>query len=108
MNHQNDLSVGSVRSNIIAQAVPLTIAQLIQLLYNIVDRMYIGHMEGNSSLALTGIGLTFPVVMLVIAFTNLFGQGGAALCSIARGAGDKKRAENIMGNSMTMLLGGGV
>ena len=108
MNHQNDFSVGSVRSNIIAQAVPLTIAQLIQLLYNIVDRMYIGHMEGNSSLALTGIGLTFPVVMLVIAFTNLFGQGGAALCSIARGAGDKKRAENIMGNSMTMLLGGGV
>lgn len=108
MNHQNDFSVGNVRSNIIAQAVPLTIAQLIQLLYNIVDRMYIGHMEGNSSLALTGIGLTFPVVMLVIAFTNLFGQGGAALCSIARGAGDKKRAENIMGNSMTMLLGGGV
>ena len=108
MNHQNDFSVGSVRSNIIAQAVPLTIAQLIQLLYNIVDRMYIGHMEGNSSLALTGIGLTFPVVMLVIAFTNLFGQGGAALCSIARGAGDKKRAENIMGNSMTMLFGGGV
>lgn len=108
MNHQNDFSVGGVRSNIIAQAVPLTIAQLIQLLYNIVDRMYIGHMEGNSSLALTGIGLTFPVVMLVIAFTNLFGQGGAALCSIARGAGDKKRAENIMGNSMTMLLGGGV
>lgn len=102
--NQNDFSRGSVWSNIIAQAVPLTIAQMIQLLYNIVDRMYIGHMEGNSSLALTGIGLTFPIVMLVMAFTNLFGQGGAPLCSIARGAGETERAQNIMGNSMSMLL----
>ena len=52
---KNDFSKGSVWGNIIAQAVPLTIAQLVQLLYNIVDRMYIGHMEGSSSLALTGI-----------------------------------------------------
>jgi len=108
MENQNDFSQGSVWSNILAQAVPLTVAQLIQLLYNIVDRMYIGHMEGSSSLALTGIGLTFPIVMLVMAFTNLFGQGGAALCSIARGAGDRNRAENIMGNSMTMLLIGSI
>ena len=105
---KNDFSKGSVWGNIIAQAVPLTIAQLVQLLYNIVDRMYIGHMEGSSSLALTGIGLTFPIVMLVMAFTNLFGQGGAPLCSIARGAGDKERAENIMGNSFTMLLMAGM
>ncbi|MDD5967913.1 MAG: MATE family efflux transporter, partial [Anaerostipes sp.] len=105
---KNDFSKGSVWGNIIAQAVPLTIAQLVQLLYNIVDRMYIGHMEGSSSLALTGIGLTFPIVMLVMAFTNLFGQGGAPLCSIARGAGDKERAEDIMGNSLTMLLMAGM
>lgn len=105
---KNDFSKGSVWGNIIAQAVPLTIAQLVQLLYNIVDRMYIGHMEGSSSLALTGIGLTFPIVMLVMAFTNLFGQGGAPLCSIARGAGEKERAENIMGNSLTMLLMAGM
>ena len=105
---KNDFSKGSVWGNIIAQAVPLTIAQLVQLLYNIVDRMYIGHMEGSSSLALTGIGLTFPIVMLVMAFTNLFGQGGAPLCSIARGAGEKERAENIMGNSFTMLLMAGM
>lgn len=105
---KNDFSKGSVWENIIAQAVPLTIAQLVQLLYNIVDRMYIGHMEGSSSLALTGIGLTFPIVMLVMAFTNLFGQGGAPLCSIARGAGDKERAEDIMGNSLTMLLMAGM
>ncbi|MDO4941744.1 MAG: MATE family efflux transporter [Lachnospiraceae bacterium] len=108
MENQNDFSIGSVWGNILAQAVPLTIAQLIQLLYNIVDRMYIGHMEGTSSLALTGIGLTFPIVMFVMAFTNLFGQGGAALCSIARGAGNRKRAEDIMGNSMTMLLIGSI
>lgn len=100
----NDFSKGSVWKNILAQAVPLTIAQLIQLLYNIVDRMYIGRIDGTSSLALTGIGLTFPIVMLVTAFTNLFGQGGAPLCSMARGAGQKKRAEDIMGNSMVMLI----
>lgn len=104
----NDFSRGSVWKNILDQAVPLTIAQLIQLLYNIVDRMYIGHMEGTSSLALTGIGLTFPIVMLVMAFTNLFGQGGAPLCSIARGAGEHKRAQKIMGNSMSLLLMAGV
>lgn len=101
---KNDFSKGSVSGNILTQAVPLTIAQLIQLLYNVVDRMYIGHMEGSSSLALTGIGLAFPIVMLVMAFTNLFGQGGAPLCSIARGAGNQKRAEDIMGNSLTMLF----
>lgn len=105
---KNDFSKGSVWGNILTQAVPLTIAQLIQLLYNVVDRMYIGHMEGSSSLALTGIGLAFPIVMLVMAFTNLFGQGGAPLCSIARGAGNQRRAEDIMGNSLTMLLIGSV
>ncbi len=105
---KNNFGVGKVSKNILAQAVPLTIAQLIQLLYNVVDRMYIGHMDGSSSLALTGIGLIFPIVMLVMAFTNLFAQGGASLCSIARGAGNKKRAETIMGNSLSLLLLGGL
>ena len=104
MERKNDFTKGSVGSNIMAQAIPLTIAQLIQLLYNVVDRMYIGRMDDGSSLALTGIGLTFPIVMLVMAFTNLFAQGGAPLCSIARGANDQKRAEKIMGNALSMLL----
>ena len=104
----NDFGEGKIWKHIMNQAIPLTIAQLMNLLYNIVDRIYIGHMEGTSSLALTGIGLTFPIVTLVMAFTNLFGQGGAPLCSIARGAGDQDRAEKIMGNSLTLLVLAGI
>ena len=103
-----DFSKGSVWKNVMAQAVPLTIASLIQLLYNIIDRMYIGHLPDADTLALTGIGLTFPIVLLVTAFTNLFGQGGVPLCAMARGAGDKRRAETIMGNSFTLLVLSGI
>lgn len=76
---QRDFSVGRVWRNITAQAVPLTIAQLVQLLYNIVDRIYIGHLPEVGSLALTGVGLTFPITTLILAFSNLFGTGGAPL-----------------------------
>lgn len=104
MMSKNDFGVGSIYKHIIALAVPMTIAQLVQVLYNIVDRIYIGHLPGASSLALTGIGLTFPIITLVMAFTNLFGMGGAPLCSIARGQQNIKRAEDIMGNTLTMLI----
>lgn len=86
------------------QAVPLMIAQILQLLYNIVDRIYIGHLPGSDGLALTGIGLVFPIISLISAFTNLFGMGGAPLCSIARGAGELKKAGRIMGNSAVLLF----
>ena len=82
-----DFSEGKVWKSIVSQAVPLTLAQLVQLLYNIVDRIYIGHLPGVGSAALTGIGLTFPIVTLIAAFTALFSTGGAPLLSIARGAG---------------------
>ena len=72
---KNDFSKGPVWKNIVKQAVPLTIAQLIQLLYNVVDRIYIGHMDNGNSLALTGVGLTFPIVTLIMAFTALTGAG---------------------------------
>ena len=75
----NDFSKGKVWRNIIAQAAPLTVAQLVQLFYNIVDRIYIGHLPGTDHMALTGIGLTFPVITLIAAFTNLFGMGGTPL-----------------------------
>lgn len=101
---ERDFSQGSVGKHIMVQAVPLIIAQLIQLLYNIVDRIYIGHLPGEDGMALTGIGLVFPVVALITAFTNLYGSGGAPLCSIARGAGLTERAEKIMGNSAVMLF----
>ena len=74
------------------------------VLYSVVDRMYIGHIPGVGALALTGLGLTMPVVSIVTAFTGLCASGGGPLCSIARGEGSKKRAENIMGNSFVLLL----
>lgn len=99
----NDFAVGSVRRHIISQAIPLTVAQLVQIVYNITDRVYIGHIPGSSGLALTGIGLIFPIVTLVTAFTTLFGMGGGSLCSIARGAGKKDRAEKIMTATFTLI-----
>ena len=99
-----DFSRGPVWRCILAQALPLTVAQLVQLLYNVVDRIYIGHMEGTDGLALTGVGLTFPVVTLIMAFTALFGMGGVPLFSMARGAGENDRAKRILGNSCALLL----
>ena len=105
---RNDFSKGAVWKNILSLSVPLTVAQLVQLCYNIVDRIYIGHLPGASSLALTGLGLTFPIITVITAFTNLFGSGGAPLCSIARGEGNEQRARLIMGNSFFMLVSTGV
>lgn len=101
---EHDFSNGSVSRHIMAQAVPLMVAQVLQLLYNVVDRIYIGHLPGEDGMALTGIGLVFPIVALISAFTNLFGMGGAPLCSIARGAGKTEEAEKIMGNSAVLLF----
>ena len=99
-----DFSRGPVWKIILQQSVPLMLAQLIQLLYNVVDRIYIGHMDGGSSTALTGVGLTFPVITFIVAFAALFGMGGVPLFSIACGAGDKAKAEHILGNSCCLLL----
>lgn len=95
---------GKVWKNIIYQSIPLMLAQLVQLLYNVVDRIYIGHLPGADSMALTGIGLAFPLTTIIAAFTNLFGTGGAPLFSIARGAEQEKRAEKILGNTFFLLL----
>ena len=100
---RNDFSKGKVRKNIIAQAAPLLLAQLVQLLYNVVDRIYIGHLPNVGSMALTGIGLAFPITTLIAAFTSLFGMGGVPLFSIARGAGKEQRAEHIL-SQVVMLL----
>lgn len=75
-----------------------------QLLYNIVDRIYIGHLPDIGNLALTGVGVTFPITTLILAFANLFGTGGAPLFSIQRGAKNEERAREIMGNVFTMIL----
>ena len=104
MAKNNDFSKGPVWKCILSQAVPLMIAQMVQLLYNVVDRIYIGHMEGTNGLALTGVGLTFPIITLIMAFTALFGVGGTPLFAMARGAGNEERAGKILGNSFALLL----
>ena len=85
-------------------AVPAVAAQVINMLYNIVDRIYIGHIPVVGRTALTGLGITFPIIMLVSAFAAFAGQGGAPLASIRLGAGDRNGAEKILGSSTTMLL----
>jgi len=104
MSSKNDFSKGSIPRNILNIAFPMTLAQLISVLYNIVDRIYIGKIPENATLALTGLGVTLPIITIVIAFANLFGMGGAPLSSIARGRGDNEKAEEIMGNSFALLL----
>ena len=100
----NDFSKGSVKKCIIAQAIPLTLAQIVQLLYNMVDRIYIGHLPEVGDLALTGLGITFPIIVLIAAFTGLFGNGGTPLFSMARGDKQEDEAERIMGNAFVMLM----
>ena len=94
--------------NILRMGIPTCIAQIINLLYSLVDRIYIGHMPVTGAMALTGLGVCLPVISLVTAFTNLCGQGGAPLCSMARGRGDLAEAKRVMGNSLSMLLISGV
>lgn len=101
---KTDFLNGPVWKCIVAQAIPLTIAQLVHLLYNVVDRIYLGHMGDGDSMVLTGIGLTFPVVTLIMAVTALFGIGGVPLFSIERGAGNDEKAGRILGNSFALLL----
>ncbi|MCD8011781.1 MAG: MATE family efflux transporter [Lachnospiraceae bacterium] len=100
----SDFAEGSVGRHILEQSIPLMAAQILQLLYNVVDRIYIGHIPNSDGLALTGIGLVFPIISLIAAFTNLFGMGGAPLCSIARGAGQKEEAKKLLGNSAVLLF----
>ena len=102
--HQTDFSTGSVQRNIVEVAVPMIAAQLLNLTYNIVDRIYIGRIAGDGTLALTGVGLCFPLITLITAFSLLYGNGGAPLCAIERGKGNEKEAQMLMGNTFAMLV----
>lgn len=99
-----DLGQGSIPKLMLRLALPSVIAQTINMLYNMVNRMYIGRIEGVGAYALTGVGLTFPVITLISAFSSLFGTGGAPLASIKLGEGNKERASQILGVSAFMLL----
>lgn len=100
---KNDFSKGSIPKIILSLAAPMTLAQLINVLYSVVDRMYLGRLPGH--LALTGLGLTMPIVSIIMGLANLCGVGGAPLTSLYRGKGEDDEAEAVMGNAFTLLLG---
>lgn len=101
---KNDFSQGKISSQIIQLAIPMSVAQLISVLYNVVDRIYIGRIADVGSIALSGVGITFPIITIIIAFANLVGMGGAPLSSIERGKNDIEKASRIMGTSFLLLL----
>ena len=101
---QNQLGTERLGKLIISMAVPSILAQLINVLYNIVDRIYIGHIEGYGDIALTGVGVTFPIITLIAAFSNFAGMGGAPLASMKLGQKDLEGAKKILGTSTVMLL----
>ncbi len=101
---KQDMGSGSVRKLMFQLAVPAVIAQIINLLYNIVDRIYIGHIPEIGASALTGVGLFAPILMLITAFAMLPGSGGAPYAAIAMGQNDKRKAESILANCFTVLL----
>lgn len=103
-NRQIDLARDSIPALMLRLALPSVIAQTINMLYNMVDRIYIGNIAGVGAYALTGVGLTLPVITLISAFSSLFGTGGAPLASIKLGEGRRKDAERILGTSAFMLL----
>ncbi len=103
MNNKENFTIGSVKKRILFQAVPLILAQFVQLAYNIIDRVYIGRIQG-SGVALTGIGVTFPIITFIVANTNLFGLGGVAFFSITRGKGDDEKAKKILGNVIGLQI----
>ena len=87
-DRKNDFSKGSISRNIMNLAIPMTAAQMVNVLYSVVDRIYLGHLPESDSLALTGLGITMPIVSILMDFANLCGTGGAPLCSISRGEGN--------------------
>lgn len=101
---RSDFSQGSIPAAILRLALPMTFAQLIKITYSVVDRIYLGRLPGAEHLALTGVGLTFPILQIVMSIAALCGTGGGPLFAIARGKGDDKEAQRIMSNAFTLLL----
>ena len=105
MNQISDEQLGKEKIGklMLQMAIPSIVAQTVNILYSIIDRIYIGHIEGIGTNALTGVGLTLPIITLVSAFSAFVGAGGAPLAAIFMGKGDKKRAEQILGSGIFML-----
>lgn len=104
MEKENKLAVMPVGKLLFSLAVPAIAAQIVNLLYNMIDRIYIGHIKDVGTTALTGVGVTLPVLMLVAAFAALVGFGGAPRAAIAMGKGDNDDAEKILGNCVCVIV----
>ena len=107
LDKRADLRHGDVKKLLFSLSVPTITSQIVNMLYNLVDRVFIGHMqpaETVGKLALTGVGVCLPIIMVISAFASLMAIGGAPRASIAEGAGESKKSERIMGNCLTMLV----
>ncbi|MFA6857559.1 MAG: MATE family efflux transporter [Treponema sp.] len=104
MTREESLGKESVLPLMIKMGIPTLAAQVINLLYNIVDRSYIGHISGTGAAALTGVGLALPVIIIITAFASIVGGGGAPLAAIALGSGNRKRASEFLGNGFMLLV----
>ena len=103
-NDKNFLGTAPTGKLLLKLSIPTVIAQLINMLYNVVDRIYIGHIPGEGSLALTGVGVCMPIIMIVTAFAALISSGGAPRASICMGKQDNKSAEQILGNCFSLQI----
>ena len=101
---KNFLGTAPIGKLLLKLSIPTVIAQLINMLYNVVDRIYIGHIPGEGSLALTGVGVCMPIIMIVTAFAALISSGGAPRASICMGKQDNKSAEQILGNCFSLQI----
>ena len=99
-----DFEHGTVTGNILGAALPMLVAQILNLLYNIVDRIYIARIPNVGTAALGAVGLCFPLIVVITAFSNLFGSGGAPLFSIYRGKNESQKSASIMNTSFTMVV----
>ena len=104
MNKKNHLGTEKIGKLLFSLALPAIVGQIVNLLYNVVDRIYIGHLPEIGAEALTGVGVTMPLIMLISAFSALIGMGGAPRAAIAMGAKDHDAAERILGNCVTALV----
>ena len=99
-----DFDRGTITQNILQTAFPMLIAQVLNLLYSIIDRVYIGRIPGEGTLSLGAVGICFPIIIIITGFTNMFGMGGAPLFAIEMGAGNQEKAQQIQNTSLRLLL----
>ena len=104
MARENDLGNDSITQLVLKLAIPTMIAQFVNMLYSIIDRIYIGNIPGEGSIALAGVGICGPIVTLLSSFGTLIGLGGSILMAMRMGEGNMKRAKQILSNSFLTLV----